>query len=80
MRPLDRILAYAGFDARDAIKFWENRQDHGAECNIVEKERREFNVQHIAGTGHPENAKRIEVLRQELERWEEARRAAASEH
>ncbi|KAH6909082.1 hypothetical protein BKA70DRAFT_1371760 [Coprinopsis sp. MPI-PUGE-AT-0042] len=76
-----RILAYAGFDARDAIKFWETRQDHGAECNIVEKDKRkDFNIQHIAGDGHPENAKRIEVLRQELERWEEARRAAALKH
>ncbi|EAU85481.2 hypothetical protein CC1G_06382 [Coprinopsis cinerea okayama7 len=74
-----RILAYAGFDARDAVKFWENRSDSDPECHRVERDRAAHLKTHrIRGVGHPENARRIEVLKQELSSWEKARLAAAA--
>lgn len=35
-----RLLAHAGFDARDAVKFWENRSASKAECARAERPER----------------------------------------
>jgi len=83
-----RILAYAGFDARDAIKFWETRatQETEPECHPVVKDQvahhAKFHDKGLSGlvrTGHPDRMKRIAILRQELQRWEDARKAARPE-
>ncbi|KAJ3567406.1 hypothetical protein NP233_g6385 [Leucocoprinus birnbaumii] len=60
-----RLLAYAGFDARDAVKFWESR-DQEADCS---------SSRNWAKT-HPVNEIRIEKLKEELERWQEAKLVA----
>lgn len=76
-----RLLAYAGFDARDAVKFWENR-DQDADCSSSQgaktgqTEGISTLTRGIMGSTHPVNEVRIERLKQELERWKEARLAA----
>jgi len=75
------LLAYAGFDARDAVKFWENR-DQDADCSSSQgaktgqTEGISTLTRGIMGSTHPVNEVRIERLKQELERWKEARLAA----
>lgn len=76
-----RLLAYAGFDARDAVKFWENR-DQEADCSSS-RSVKDGQIEGIAnlargitGSTHPVNEVRIEKLKQELERWQEAKLAA----
>lgn len=77
-----RILAHAGFDARDAIRFWESRTQDDIECHRVEAVKPPNSVQTVArsimGSTHPVNEKRIAGLRNELDRWEAERRAAAA--
>ncbi|TFK27131.1 hypothetical protein FA15DRAFT_614319 [Coprinopsis marcescibilis] len=73
-----RILAYAGFDARDAVKFWEDRPED-VECHHIEKSTSFDHAAHgIVGRMHPHQMKRAELLRKEIARWEEARLAAAA--
>ncbi|KAJ8455498.1 hypothetical protein ONZ45_g18930 [Pleurotus djamor] len=57
-----RILAHAGYDARHAVRFWEER------INVTMPE--------IMGSTHPVNDIRVEKLRAELDRWETERQAA----
>ncbi|KAF9450897.1 hypothetical protein P691DRAFT_809246 [Macrolepiota fuliginosa MF-IS2] len=70
-----RLLAHAGFDARDAVKFWENR-DEESDCSSSRTPRLDGMdglSRSIMGSTHPVNEVRIEKLKQELHRWEEAR-------
>jgi len=76
-----RILAHAGFDARDAVRFWERRSGDGVECARVGKPHVDDDaVQHpgknITSATHPIGAMRVDGLRSELVRWEEERRKA----
>lgn len=76
-----RLLAHAGFDARDAVSFWENR-DEESDCSASRSSRMEqlegINglARSIMGSTHPVNEVRIESLKRELQRWEEAKLAA----
>ncbi|TFK75228.1 hypothetical protein BDN72DRAFT_787894 [Pluteus cervinus] len=77
-----RLLAHAGFDARDALKFWETRGT-AAECSNIEptlalESERSTLVMRITGNSHPVNTVRVEKLKEELERWETERRVALS--
>ncbi|KAF8071898.1 hypothetical protein FPV67DRAFT_904367 [Lyophyllum atratum] len=77
-----RLLAHAGFDARDAVKFWEVRSEN-MECSRTDMEPPRSNP-HLArqimgpGTSHPVNEMRIEGLKRELARWEAERRSTFS--
>jgi hypothetical protein len=76
----DRLLAHAGYDARKAVTFWENRSAN-AECSSAERstERQEHPsssfVHKIMGSRHPVNEVRVNSLKGELLRWETERRA-----
>lgn len=65
-----RLLAHAGFDARDAVSFWEKRSASQAECALVDS-----SVKPMVGATHPLNQDRVQVLKNELVRWETERRA-----
>ncbi|KAL1728521.1 hypothetical protein EV714DRAFT_252775 [Schizophyllum commune] len=75
-----RLLAYAGFDARDAVRFWENRVssqslEHppsAAQPALTDN----VAVRNIMGQGHPVGSVRVDRLKDELLRWETERRAA----
>ncbi|KXN84748.1 hypothetical protein AN958_12175 [Leucoagaricus sp. SymC.cos] len=75
-----RLLAYTGFDVRDAVKFWENR-DQEADCSSSRSAKGEQVegisglTRGIMGATHPVNEVRIEKLKQELQRWHEAKLA-----
>jgi Zn-dependent protease with chaperone function len=74
-----RLLAYAGFDARAAVRFWERRiRAHaGAECRAEPAPppgSASALTKKITGDSHPVAETRILRLREELERWEEQRR------
>ncbi|KAJ4477166.1 hypothetical protein J3R30DRAFT_3657682 [Lentinula aciculospora] len=74
-----RLLAHAGFDAREAISFWEQRALSATEYPASSDERitnSERLIRRIAGTGHPVNEARVDKLKSELVRWETERRAA----
>ncbi|KAF9267722.1 hypothetical protein L218DRAFT_954912 [Marasmius fiardii PR-910] len=81
-----RLLAHAGFDARDAISFWEQRALSVTECAHAEPmepnytgdklSKSEGLARSIMGTGHPVNEVRVGKLKSELVRWETERRAA----
>ncbi|KZT73703.1 hypothetical protein DAEQUDRAFT_721773 [Daedalea quercina L-15889] len=81
-----RLLAHAGFDPRHAIYFWEGRGEtpKTAECTPgrAEERQREEDSALLAlprrwiSSSHPMNVVRVQKLRQELDRWEEARRKA----
>ncbi|KAG5643013.1 hypothetical protein DXG03_001751 [Asterophora parasitica] len=76
-----RLLAHAGFDARDAVKFWEVRSM--TECSRTDsiEPRLKFNVaRQIMGSTHPVNELRIEGLKEELARWETERAAVISRY
>ena len=69
-----RLLAHAGFDARDAVTFWEQRSGPAAECrrsgqpappNEPSKIARQ-----IMGASHPVSELRVNSLKDELARWE----------
>ncbi|KZV68283.1 hypothetical protein PENSPDRAFT_653322 [Peniophora sp. CONT] len=79
-----RLLAYAGFDPRRAVHFWESREDQcvpGAGQSVQEeRERRQLaHERHVSsamrlfGDSHPINEVRGQRLRQELARWREER-------
>ena len=75
-----RLLAYAGFDARDAVRFWENRVSSqsleyppsAAQPALTDN----VAVRNIMGQGHPVGSVRVDRLKDELLRWETERRAA----
>jgi len=71
-----RLLAYAGFDPREAIKFWETRIDESkhAEC-AVQGKTRDASSRSVASWAmgrsetHPLHEERVRRLKQELESW-----------
>ena len=74
-----RLLAHAGYDARDAIKFWENRRDlELTECSTKKAEEklaaRDSLAHKIMSSTHPMHEVRVKKLREELQRWEDKRR------
>ncbi|KAG9316940.1 hypothetical protein JVU11DRAFT_3023 [Chiua virens] len=77
-----RLLAYAGFDARKAVEFWERRQDAPklARCSsakCADTPSSTWNpARPIMGASHPVNEVRIEKLKSELVRWELEKRVA----
>ncbi|KAF9036201.1 hypothetical protein BJ165DRAFT_1331541, partial [Panaeolus papilionaceus] len=78
-----RILAHAGFDARDSIRFWENRASDQGECarasmseqQAVESKPMKY-ARSIVGDSHPVSEMRVDSLKKELERWEKERKEA----
>ena len=71
-----RLLAYAGFDARDAVKFWESRSGAEVDCARHETEYYDGGTQlarRIMGETHPVSELRVNSLKKELERWEAVR-------
>ncbi|RPD59975.1 hypothetical protein L226DRAFT_534917 [Lentinus tigrinus ALCF2SS1-7] len=81
-----RLLAHAGFDPRQAVRFWEHRGDtpQTAECSPA---RAEVEVEHetngavamarrLVGETHPVHEVRVAKLKEELDRWEKVRQAA----
>ncbi|EIN04902.1 hypothetical protein PUNSTDRAFT_92349 [Punctularia strigosozonata HHB-11173 SS5] len=74
-----RLLAYAGYDPREAVNFWQNRR--GCSPNPPESEQaespghRSFQGSH----GHPIDEVRVEKLREELVRWQTERERVLSE-
>lgn len=78
-----RILAHAGFDARDAIRFWEHRTESEVQCERADLKplgKTRAVARSIMGSGHPVSEMRIAGLRKELDRWEAERAAAAAKH
>ncbi|KZT00806.1 uncharacterized protein LAESUDRAFT_687669 [Laetiporus sulphureus 93-53] len=77
-----RLLAHAGFDPRHAVQFWENRHEmpQGSDCSpggIEQQEAQNETLQRgWAGSSHPVNVERLKRLKEELDRWEDARRKA----
>jgi len=75
-----RLLAHAGFDARNAVKFWQDRSNM-SECTNPGSAEFEANrasdtlVRRIMGSTHPVSEIRVERLRTELDQWESARRS-----
>lgn len=77
-----RILAHAGFDARQAVAFWEDMQNtpKGAECSLTGRPEASGSSwtlpRQIMSSSHPVNEVRIEKLKGELVRWELEKRVA----
>ncbi|KAG1798534.1 peptidase family M48-domain-containing protein [Suillus plorans] len=77
-----RILAHAGFDARQAVAFWEHKQNtpQAAECSLTSRPETSNSswalTRQIMGSSHPVNEVRIEKLKSELVRWELEKRVA----
>lgn len=81
-----RLLAHAGFNPRQAVRFWEGRADtpQTAECSPARAEIQTAHDQSTAaqmarrliGETHPVHEVRISTLKAELARWEEKRMAA----
>lgn len=77
-----RLLAYARFDARQAVAFWESRQNSAkpGDCSSVSSsESPDANrplARRIMGASHPVNSVRVEKLKKELVRWELEKRVA----
>ncbi|KAI1797232.1 peptidase family M48-domain-containing protein [Ganoderma leucocontextum] len=81
-----RLLAHAGFDPREAVRFWESRSHNAqtAECSptraeaaVVEEPSTAARMaRRIMGETHPVHELRVDKLKSELERWEQMRRAA----
>ena len=69
-----RLLAHAGFDARDAVKFWEQRSGPTAECRRSGQPEAPTPPSKIArqimGASHPVSELRVNSLKDELARWE----------
>ncbi|KAF9476709.1 hypothetical protein BDN70DRAFT_862910 [Pholiota conissans] len=77
-----RLLAHAGFDARDAIRFWEDRAG-GGELDCAKHSQPDPPestagglARKIMGETHPIHELRVNSLKKELERWETERRKA----
>lgn len=73
-------MAHAGFDAREALKFWETRAGTMSECaksdSVDPSSRHNAKlVQRIMGKTHPVHELRVKRLREELARWETERQA-----
>ncbi|KAI0714330.1 peptidase family M48-domain-containing protein [Cerioporus squamosus] len=81
-----RLLAHAGFDPRQAVRFWEHRADtpQTAECSPARAgEQAEHDAspavtmaRRMVGDTHPVHEVRVSKLKEELNRWEQARQAA----
>lgn len=77
-----RILAHVGFDARQAVAFWEHKQNapQAAECSLTGRpgtsDPNRVLARQITGSSHPVNEVRIEKLKSELVRWELEKRVA----
>ncbi|EIW57450.1 uncharacterized protein TRAVEDRAFT_37917 [Trametes versicolor FP-101664 SS1] len=79
-----RILAHAGFDPREAARFWEARHEtpKTAECSPARAEADAVEAQGLSlprrwmGETHPVHEVRVTKLKAELERWEAERVAA----
>jgi len=77
-----RLLAYAGFDARKAVEFWESRQDapKSGQCSSAKCSDTPLGswspARPIMGASHPVHEERIERLKSELVRWELEKRVA----
>ena len=80
------MLAHAGFDPREAVRFWEDRS-HNAQTAECSPQRAEAFVaqeassattiaRRIMGETHPVHELRVEKLKSELERWEQKRQEA----
>jgi hypothetical protein len=84
----DRLLALAGWDARNAVDFWESRVNAP-----LSQEMRQHAVQTqlpgvlpgalwvsqdggVHSSSHPVDELRVRKLREELERWEAERKVA----
>lgn len=72
---IHRLLAHAGFDARSAVKFWEDRHERDtSECTpkaAQDKKVLRSNLpRRIMGSTHPVHEVRVQRLKQELNRWE----------
>ena len=85
-----RLLAHAGFDARDTIRFWEHRSGEDVECakpgvKAAEPPNPNAATQKIARQimgdqkTHPVGELRVNCLKEELARWESERRKAISQ-
>jgi len=72
-----RLLAHAGFDAREAVTFWEERDQ--VKCSSPGKDRQGNMVQGIRGESHPLNEMRVSKFREELQRWKDAREAVLAQ-
>ncbi|KAJ6531815.1 hypothetical protein B0H19DRAFT_1188706 [Mycena capillaripes] len=72
-----RLLAHAGYDARKAVTFWENRSNSPGECSSAERKEipSSYFVHNITGSKHPVSEVRVNSLKEELLRWETERRA-----
>ncbi|RDB26313.1 Metalloendopeptidase OMA1, mitochondrial [Hypsizygus marmoreus] len=80
-----RLLAHAGFDARDAVRFWEDRSGSISECARTDgsedpwaKQTSHHLARRIMGSSHPVTELRVERLKEELARWESERLATVS--
>jgi Zn-dependent protease with chaperone function len=81
-----RLLAYAGFDARDAVRFWQKRIEvnPNAECTTKRSDCPVSNskmalTHKITGDDHPLAETRILRLREELQSWDEQRQMRLEE-
>ena len=76
-----RILAHAGFDSHNAIRFWERRSDEEVECARVGKcQDEDLHLERkISSAAHPIGQQRVKYLRDELDRWEQERRQAVKQ-
>lgn len=89
---MSRLLAHAGFDARDTVRFWEGRAGSGIDCTshsgsgqpaaadepVVVSGPISVARQYMGTTHHPASEMRIKCLKDELERWESERQKALS--
>ena len=77
-----RLLAHAGFDARQAVQFWESRQEKpqtrecSASCANLPTSSHQNLARRIMSSTHPMNEMRVTKLKDELVRWELERRVA----
>ncbi|KAG6890122.1 hypothetical protein C0992_003075 [Termitomyces sp. T32_za158] len=74
-----RLLAHAGFDVRDAVRYWENQSSNSkpVDCGTNtygEPSLDERLAMALWGQAHPVNELRADALRQEIARWEDERR------
>ena len=74
-----RLLAHAGFDAREAVKFWEVRSstipERGQPGHPATRNVSEAVIRRIVGSTHPVNETRVDRLKSELARWEAVRQS-----
>ena len=78
---LYRILAHAGFDARKAVSFWQERDEaEVSECSPKRAEEyaagKSSLARRIMGSTHPQHSQRVARLKAELDRWETKRMKA----